>query len=354
VLTSPLSGALDDRFGPRRVMIAGIVLVSLTAGMRGLAQNFTALLLIIVVVGGLVPLVTTSSYKISGIWFPPRQLGLANGVLAMGMALGALLGALLSATVFSPALGGWRHVLFFYAGAALLVCIPWFFVPSGSSAGNPGAQDPEIVPIRQALGRVVKIRNVWLLGITFLGIAGCVQGLAGYLPLYLRGLGWAGASADGALSFLNAMSMLCILPIMFLTDRLGTRKWALAGMVSLIAAGTALLSVASGPAAWGAIALVGVVRDASTAILITMVISSEGVGPVFAGTASGFVMFFFFAGNLLAPPIGNRLAGISAGTPFLFWGGLAALGIISLLFTKSPAPQHAPPGKEIPEAMETP
>jgi NNP family nitrate/nitrite transporter-like MFS transporter len=353
ILSSPLSGALDDHFGPKRVMISGIILVSLTAGMRGLATGFASLLLIIVVVGGLVPLVTTSSYKISGIWFPHGQLGLANGVLAMGMAFGALLGALLSAQVLSPALGGWRHVLFFYAALAVLFCIPWLFTRSAPTAAKPGTAELVTVPMRQALTRIVKLKNVWLIGITFLGIAGCVQGIAGYLPFYLRGLGWSGASADGALSFLNAMSMVFILPIMFWTDRLRTRKWLLVAMVITIAMGTVLLSITNGLAAWGAIALVGMVRDGSTAVLITMVIETNGVGPVYAGTATGFVMFFFFAGNLFAPPIGNQLAEISPGAPFLFWGGLAALGIVSLLFAKSSRAENAPLGfRGIPEVIE--
>ncbi len=354
VFTSPLSGALSDRFGPKRVMIAGILLVSLTAGMRGLAQSFPALLLIIFVVGATVPLVMSSAYKISGILFPPRRLGLANGVLSMGMALGALLGALLSATVLSPALGGWRHVLFFYAAVAVLLAVPWSFLriePPRPTAETEGSSS---IPVRQALGSVVTIWNVWLLGIAYLGIAGCSQGVSGYLPTYLRASGWDGASADRALSFLNGVSMICILPIMFWTDRLKNKRPALMVMICLIAAGSALLGIAGGWATWAELAMIGIVGSGTTALLITIVIESPGVGPVLAGTATGFVMFFFYVGNLLAPPIGNRLAEISAGTPFLFWGGLAALGIISLLFTKSPAPEHASSEMGIPEAVKNP
>jgi cyanate permease len=335
IITSPLSGALDDRFGPKRVMIAGILLVSMTAGMRGLANGFVPLLLIIILVGGLVPLVTTSAYKITGIWFPPARLGMANGILAMGMAFGSLLGALLSATVLSPVLGGWRHVLFFYAGLSALFSIPWIFTRPAPAA-DPGKPALVTVPMGRALVHIVKLKNVWLLGISFLGIAGCVQGVAGYLPLYLRGMGWSGTNADGALSFLNAMSMIFILPIMFWADRRKNKKWGLAAMILLIATGTGWLSFADGLAAWGAIALVGMLRDASAALLITMVIETDGVGPVYAGTASGFMMFFFFAGNLLAPPAGNLLADRAAGLPFVFWGGLVALGILSLTFSKTP------------------
>jgi MFS family permease len=339
IFTSPLSGAIDDRFGPKRVILLGTILVGVAAGLRGLAADFTSLVLIIILVGGLVPLVTTSTYKLCGIWFPHRQLGLANGVLAMGMALGGLLGSLLSATVLSPWLGGWCAVMFFYGLVAVLFCIPWYFTRSAPHGSGRGGAEIPTVPMRQALARIVKLKNVWLLGITFLGIAGCVQGIAGYLPLYLRGLGWAGPSADGALAFLNAMSMLFILPITFGSDRMGARKRLLAVLVVVIAVGTGALSVAGGWAVWAAIALVGAVRDGSTAILITMVIETEGVGPLYAGSATGLVMLFFFAGNLLAPPIGNRLADVSPGLPFIFWAALVALGLVSLAFANSSLPE---------------
>jgi MFS family permease len=377
IFTSPLSGAIDDRFGPKRVIFIGTILVGITAGLRGLATGFTSLVLIILLVGSLVPLVTTSTYKICGIWFPHRQLGMANGILAMGMALGALLGSLLSATVLSPWLGGWRHVMFFYSMLAVLFCIPWYFTrpgpalapalaqrgkrglaperelgigispePSvrGPAAKGQGGAELATVPMHQALARIVKLKNVWLLGITFLGIGGCVQGIAGYLPLYLRGLGWPGASADGALALLNAMSMIFILPITFGSDRLGARKRLLAVLVVVIAVGTGALSIASGWAVWAAIALVGMVRDGSTAILITMVIETDGVGPVYAGSATGFVMLFFFVGNLFSPPIGNRLAEIFPGLPFVFWAALVALGLVSLAFAKSFRPERAEAG----------
>jgi MFS family permease len=329
IFTSPLVGAIDDRFGPKRVILAGTILVGLAAGSRGLAADFASLFLIIILVGSLVPLVTTSSYKICGIWFPPAQLGLANGVLAAGIALGSLFGSLLSAMVLSPWLGGWRNVLLLYGALSILLCIPWHFTRPAPETTDRNAPAAPAVPMRRALAHIVGLKDVWLLGIALLGIGGCVQGLAGYLPVYLRGQGWDGAAADGALSLLNAMSMVFILPIALWSDRLGARKSILRGMTLMIAAGTGLLSVAVGWIVWAAVILAGMVRDGSTALLMTMVIETDGVGPVYAGSAAGFVIFFFFLGNLLSPPLGNRLADILPGLPFAFWAGLAA-GLLSL------------------------
>ncbi len=341
IFTSPLAGALSDRFGPKRVILAGTVVAAVAAASRGLATGFASLLLITVVVGGLMPLVTTTSYKICGLWFPHRQLGLANGVLAMGMAFGLLLGSLLSATVVSPWLGGWRGVMFFYGALALALALPWYFARPAPEAAGEGSPQAASVPMRQALGHIVRLRNIWLLGLTFLAIGGCVQGLAGYLPLYLRGQDWTEASADGALSLLNAMSMIFILPIALWSDRLGDRKKLMLGLFVLIAAGTGLLSAPVGLVVVGAVILVGMVRDGSTTLLLTMVIETEGVGPVYAGSASGFVFFFFYLGYLLAPPLGNKLAEVSPGLPFVFWAGLAALGVVSAAFTQASKPGKA-------------
>src|SRR4030042_517039 len=104
----------------------------------------------------------------------------------MGMAMGFLIGSLISATFLSPWLGGWRNVLFFYGALGVLVSIPWYFTPEAPKAFRQSGAD--LVSMKDAVGHVAKLRNIWLLGFVILGISGCVQGSLGYLPLFLRGL----------------------------------------------------------------------------------------------------------------------------------------------------------------------
>lgn len=335
IFTSPLSGAAIDRFGPKRVMLVGVFLVALTAGLRGVATGFAGLVGIIILVGGLVPLVINSSYKMCSVWFPPQQLGQANSILMMGMGLGSLLGALLSATVISPWLGGWRAVMFFYGVLAALFCIPWAFTRPAPISSEEKTEKTAAIPMRQALTHIAKLSNIWLLGITLLAISGCIQGLSGYLSLYLKNLGWPAVQADGALSLLNATGLIFILPIGWVSDRLRERKKILYGVLILIALGTGLLSIANGWLVWAAIILIGMVNSGASALLLALVIETDGVGPIYAGTAVGFVMFFFQLGNFLSPPIGNKLADFAPGLPFAFWAGLVVMGIFSLIFAKS-------------------
>jgi MFS family permease len=335
ILTSLVGGAVGDRFGPKRILSAGCLLVGVVGGLRGLANNFTGLAAAVFLVGFLTPFVGMNVIKTCGIWFSSRQLGLANGVLSMGMALGFVIGSLASATLLSPWLGGWRNVMFFYGAITAALSVPWFFTrPAPTLAGQP-SPTASSGSLRQTLAHVMRIKNVWLLGLAILGIGGCIQGALGYIPLYLRGLGWSGVSADGALASFHTVSMLCVIPIALCSDKFGSRKKVMIGAALMVTLGIGLLSVVDGIMVWVAVCLAGMVRDGFMAVFLTAITETEGIGPAYAGTAAGLVMVFSSLGSLLAPPLGNSLAGISAGLPFVLWAGLTVLGIAALYATQT-------------------
>ena len=340
ILTSLLAGAIGDRLGPKRVLVVGCLIMGLLGAARGLAQNFAAMTAIIILMGVFSPFINTNGIKTCGMWFPPRQLGVANGGISLGMALGFLVGSMLSATVLSPLLGGWRNVLILYGFVGAFFAIPWFF-SHAAPHDHPSAGATRHISIPQALRRVARIKNIWLLGLTLFGVGGCIQGLLGYLPLYLRNIGWQPLYADGAISAFHAISLVFTLPIALYSDRLGKRKRLLFIAAVLIALGTGLLSVASGLWIWAGVLLAGFVRDGFMAIFTTMIIETEGVGPSYAGTAWGLSMAISGIGNVVAPPLGNSLAHFGPSVPFAFWAGLAVFGIICLLGTRGAASQAA-------------
>jgi hypothetical protein len=99
----------------------------------------------------------------------------------------------------------------------------------------------------------------------------------------------------------------------------------------MIILGMGLLSIADGILVWIAVCIAGMVRDGFMAVFLTSVIETEGVGVVYAGTATGMVMVFGGIGNLISPALGNSLAGIYPGLPFVFWASMTGLGLIGLL-----------------------
>ncbi len=329
-----IGGMLGDRFGPRRTLSVLCVLTGAAAASRGLAEGFFTLALAVLLSGFLFPAVPTNVHKTCGMWFSGRRLGLANGVASMGMALGFMVGSIISATYLSPWLGGWRNTLFLYGAISVAISIPWLLIRNPPSATSAPAVRPGPDPLRRGLSHVVRIRNVWLLGFALLGFQGCVLGTLGYLPLYLRDIGWPGAQADGALAAFHGVSMLFTIPLAVLSARLPSRKPVLIGAILMVIIGTGLLSVATGALVWVAVIVAGIARDGFMAVLITTIIETDGVGPGYAGTAVGLTMVFAGFGGMLAPPLGNSLASLDPALPFAFWALLAVGGLTSVTLVK--------------------
>jgi cyanate permease len=278
-------------------------------------------------------------HKTCGIWFSGKNLGLANGVVSAGMALGFMIGSLISATVISPWLGGWQYVLFLYGGIAMAMSLPWALVKAAPDDAQQSGRTFSTTSMRHAFWQVVRLKNVWLLGLAIMGIGGGIQGALGYLPLYLRGIGWPAAQADTALATFHAVSMLGVMPIAIFSDRIGSRKMILISATIAIAVGIGLLTVVQGMVVWMAVIIAGLFRDGFMAIFMTSVIEIKGVGAMYAGTATGFTLIFLQIGHLIAPPAGNSLAAFNPGTPFAFWALLAILGLVCLYFYKETGSQ---------------
>ncbi len=175
---------------------------------------------------------------------------------------------------------------------------------------------------------------MWILGLAVLGQMGCVQGMLGYLSLYLHDIGWSGASADGTLAAFNAASMVGVLPLVFLSNKLRSRKLALLAAIVLTAVCVGLLSVTDNSLVWVLVIVAGIVRDGFMAILITTIMEVDRIGAVYASTALGLVMPLAQLGGFASPPLGNSLADVNPSLPFVFWAALAAIPIVGFYFLR--------------------
>jgi MFS family permease len=337
-------GMIGDRFGTKRALAVACLLLGLTGASRGLS-NGLATMTVTVFLGGLVAAaIPMNLHKVCAMWFSGKRLGSANAVVSAGMALGFMIGSLISATILSPWLGGWRHVLFLYGGIGVLMSIPWSFARVAPREKARLTQDSHAPSIRRALGHVVRLRNVWVLGVALLGVGGAVQGLLGYLPLYLRGIEWSAARADGALAGFHAISLLAVFPLAMLSDRVGSRRKLLVAATLMTAGGIGLLSIVDGMVIWMAVLMAGAVRDGYMAVFMTTVTELNGVGAEYAGTAIGLAMTLSRVGGLIAPPLGNSLAVYGPRAPFVLWAAMALLGFAALGFLRRDTAHTEPAG----------
>ncbi len=326
-----VGGLLADRYGSKRVLVTGCFLAGLAGILRGFSDSFTTLIVTMFLYGLLTTLTGPGIIKALSTWFQGKRLGLANGVMSTCFGFGFMVGAMISATFLSPWLGGWRNVLFFYGGLSIAVSLLWMFSRDKPVQTDPVSDSPGRSSFWDSIKFIARKKRIWLLALIMAGQVSAVQGTLGYLPLYLRDIGWAAVAADGALSAFHGISMLVTVPLTLLSDKLNSRKIVLLLTTLATAVGFSLLSIASGWGIWVSVLIAGMVRDGFMALHITMVIETEDVGSEYAGTAIGLIHTVGGLTEFASPPIGNSLAGINPRLPFGFWGALAALALFAFI-----------------------
>ncbi|MBU0714684.1 MAG: OFA family MFS transporter [Verrucomicrobia bacterium] len=143
-LTAPWVGLNLERFGPRRLALAGGFLYALGYLITGLAIMGHSLLWLYLgfgVVGGIglglgyvAPIATVAK------WFPDRK-GLVTGMVVMGFGLGALIMAKVIAPVLMAKTGqNLSQVFFWICGVILVVALPAAACLQNVPAAQPGQQ----------------------------------------------------------------------------------------------------------------------------------------------------------------------------------------------------------------------
>jgi MFS family permease len=129
-------GALLDRYGPRTIQSALLLLASAGALVFALADGLLGLVIGRALVGLGVALALMAGFKAIVLWFPPDRLALANGWLVMLGALGALTAT--APAEFVVMAIGWRGLFAVLAGlSALAALLVLFAVPEPSDSRPP-------------------------------------------------------------------------------------------------------------------------------------------------------------------------------------------------------------------------
>lgn len=347
IFFSLIGGTVGDRFGTRATLFTACLLTGAAGVLRALAVDFGTLLIASMLYGIFQAIIPIMLFKLIRTWFPPEQLGMASGVISAGFASGLMLGPLLSTSVLVPALGGWRQVIVLYAVIAIAISLLWLLVHPMAQKAAEGSKPP--VSLIANLRHVAKLRSLWILGIGGLGISACFQGFTGYLPTYLKTIGWAALDADRALSVFFLASLISVVPLSVLSDRTGWRRGFLVVSALILATGIGSLALIDGSIILIVVGLTGIVFDAFMAISNASVLEVDGVGFLYAGTAVGFSNMIRNLGGTFSPALGNSLAVHGPSVPFLFWGamGLLGVGMFVLLFFLS---RRAAPAPEVPAA----
>jgi len=329
------SGLLADRFGVKRTLTVVCILAGIFGALRGFSVNFITIAITMFLFGLMAAATPSILPKVTAEWFSGQRLGLANALLNVAWSIGAIVATMFSATVFSPLLGGWRNVMLLYGIPAIALGLLWLFTGRDPDKSELPETAMSKIPFRQALTHVVRIKEVWIIGLVTLTNWGASMGFIGYLPLYLRNIGWTPVSADSAITVVNGAFAIGAIPMVLLAEKFRAIKGMSLFSICALAVTLALLPFLNSFGVWLILIFGGLGRSGLGSLINVMLLETKGVGSTYGGTAIGLASTVSMVGAFLAPPLGNSLVSINQGLPFIFWACLTAAGVPLLLLIKS-------------------
>ena len=339
VLGVILGGYAQDRLGPKKITLAGSIMIG--AGMActaGVTSSAPWLVYITYgVIGGLgVGAVYTSTLAATQKWFPDRR-GFASGmtVSAFGFSL----------VVFAPLakflLGGLGAPMTFliFGVAFLAVCgfcslfiqnppegyVPEGYVPTQAAHAKQQYSPQEIIKTKQfyllAGGLFFTLPAYFILNPVFLSL-GTARGLSDAIALLgvsLTGIG----SAVGRLT------------VGWASDRIG-RKAAMVAIAMIILCAALVMIAAEGALFLICIVLVSFGFGGAAGVYAAM--TTESFGTKYGGMNFGLVMIGFGASALVFPMIAKQLtAGGSYTSSFALAAATCAIAVVLVLLMKNPS-----------------
>jgi ACS family glucarate transporter-like MFS transporter len=380
-LFQTLGGMLADRYGPRRVLAAGVVwwgvFTALTAsvphGIRGALFLFVSIRFLF---GAGEAVVYPASNQFVSRWIPSQERGIANGWIFAGVGAGAGLSPPLITFVMLHY--GWRASFWVCAVIGLVVGLVWFIAARDNPEEHSGVSPSELALIRSGLPpsadgkvrarrlipwkNVFKSREVLAITISYFSFGYVAWIFFSWFYTYLaqvRGLNLKSSAGYAMLPFI-AMAVCCAAGGAIsdrLTRRYGPRigRCYLASVVITLAAVFLVLGSEVHSARLASVVLAG-----GAGALYLAQSSFWSVTADLAGTSSGSVSGFMNMGAQaggwftawLTPLIASHFGWTAS---FLVAAALCVTGAIAWLFvdpSRILVPAGAPAEVEIPEPSE--
>jgi MFS transporter, ACS family, glucarate transporter len=216
------AGWLADRFGPRRVLTAGVVwwgaFSALTASISSrISDVVIALLLLRFLLGAGEAIIYPASNQFVARWIPRHERGKANGFIFAGVGIGA--GVTPPVISYLMLHYGWRSSFVVSALIGLAVGAVWFIAARDTPEAHPSVSSDELTFIQNGIintrapdsggllswSRILSSRNVWILSLAYFCFGYVAWVFFSWFYLYLakvRGLDLKASALYATLPFL--------------------------------------------------------------------------------------------------------------------------------------------------------
>lgn len=288
-------GTLADRLGVRKVVVTLAFVSAAASLLRLLTASYALFFVLSLLVGAVLGSVHATSGKIISAWFPERQASLAFSLYcalgAAGIALAQLTSGLYS---------GYRQALLVSGLVLLLTAVLWLIF--GRNAPR-GVVLPPSQPVLKYIGRVVKLRNVWVVALSCACFCALLFSVSALLPQVLASSrGMETAKANSISSMLNITAIVGSVFLPGVQAKLGKFRPMLIGL--MVAAAVCLVPMWFAPAGMllPLVCLLGIFVSVGCAFFMAILSGLPEVGDEYLGSATGVVALMQYAvGGFVVP-----------------------------------------------------
>ncbi|HIU76482.1 MAG TPA: MFS transporter [Candidatus Pelethocola excrementipullorum] len=327
IFLSIIIGILVDRFGISKMVSICYLIGSAGFIMRIFATDYKTMFLSMALTGAGCMILNSNLAKIVSSLYPMEKVGNVVGILMAGST--ASMAVAYATTAMFPSL----QVAFWTAAiASMIVSLLWLLFVREKHFTEEDAPVMETVPVKQALISCFKSKNIWLMGVSLLFLLGGATVISNFQVTALtslKGYSEAFAGTFGTVLMIGAILGSILIPVLVGKYR------KQAPMILLICGLVTALStvgIIALPAAgiYVACFLNGALRSGIIAVMMSLPVMFEEIGPKYAGTAGGLAVTLELLGAVIIPtyiivPLGS--GSISA----YFYLGAASIVIASLL-----------------------
>jgi sugar phosphate permease len=234
-MASPVAGALMDRYGPRRLMLAGVLIVGVSTLASSVMTSLWQLHLFWGLLSGLGTGLAAAvlGASVATRWFVARR-GLVVGIMGASVSAGQLVFVPLLMWLFVSI--GWRGGVV-VLGVIVLALLPliWLLMRDGPDdmglrplGANPESGAPAVTraaSLRQIMAYAVRVPEFWLLSGSFFICGATSNGIIGtHLIPHSIDIGIREVTAATIIGIMGAMNFIGTITSGWLTDRYDPRK----------------------------------------------------------------------------------------------------------------------------------
>lgn len=315
------AGVIMDRWGIRRSIFWGALIIGLSAMLRSASTGFFSFLFFVALFGVGGPMISIGCPKTISTWFTGRERATAIGIYTTGPWIGGMVSLAATNSVVMPLTDySWRQTFVWYGVMTCIFAGLWW----GLTREVDTDIDTKRFNILKMLTEFFKVRRVRLILLSGLLSFAIMHGYFAWLPKILENSGMSPARAGvaSALPFLTSIVAVLIFP-RYIPPR--QRGWVI-GLMALVASLSIFwVVVLQWPVVPGLL-LFGISGPCLIPLLVLCLMETPEIATKYIGSVTGVFFCIAEVGGFLGPFVVGYLVdffeSFTAGGLFLFGLGV--------------------------------